>query len=189
MAKKQNTIRINAGTWRSRLLKFANGEGLRPTPDRVRQTAFNWLGQDLTGQHCLDLFAGTGAMAFEAASRNAKCVMMIELAKPAFKSLKQNQSLLAAARCQILNSDAMQFLFSNKQTFDIIFCDPPYQKQWFDQLLPILHAHLNIDGVLYAEAEYEIKSDAAWQVIKQGKAGNVYYHLLKSNLLENGELK
>ena len=175
---KTNQVRINAGIWRSRLLNFPDVEGLRPTPDRVRQTVFIWLGQDLTGKSCLDLFAGTGAMGFEALSRNAKSVTMIESSSLAFKALKQNQELLKAQNCQIFNIDALQFLASNTQKFDVIFCDPPYQKDWLTKLLPLLHAALGEGGVVYAEAEYAISTDAHWQVLKHGKAGNVYYHLL-----------
>ena len=173
-------MRINAGIWRSRLLKFPDVEGLRPTPERVRQTVFNWLGQDLTGKTCLDLFAGTGAMGFEALSRNAKRVTMIENSSLAFKALKQNQELLKAQNCQILNIDALQFLASNTQKFDVIFCDPPYQKDWLTKLLPLLYAALGEYGMVYAEAEYAISTDTHWQVLKHGKVGNVYYHLLKS---------
>ena len=162
------------------MLKFHDSEGLRPTPDRVRQTVFNLLGQDLTGKICLDLFAGTGAMGFEALSRNAKNVTMVENSSLAFKSLKQNQELLKAQNCQILNIDALQFLVSNTQKFDVIFCDPPYQKQWLTKLLPLLDGHLSDGGMVYAEAEYAIQPDEHWQVAKHGKAGNVYYHLLKS---------
>ena len=179
-----NQVRINAGIWRSRLLKFPDVEGLRPTPERVRITVFNWLGQDLTGKTCLDLFAGTGAFGFEALSRNAKSVTMIENSRPAYNALLQNQTLLynqtsLAENCQILNQDALLFLANNSQKFDVIFCDPPYNKSWLDKLLPFLNQHLDADGMLYVEAEFEIKSDATWQVIKQNKAGNVYYHLLK----------
>lgn len=179
MIKQQNTVRINAGVWRSRVLKFPHAEGLRPTPDRVRQTVFNWLGQDLTGKICLDLFAGTGAMGFEALSRNAKQLVMVELTKTVSTSLSENKILLHAQNCQILTMDAMQFLASNQQQFDVIFCDPPYQKQWLDRLLPVLGEHLSEQGVLYVEAEYKIEPNAQWEVIKHGKAGNVYYHLLK----------
>ena len=145
---------------------------------------FNWLGQDLTGKNCLDLFAGTGAFGFEALSRNAKSVTMIENSRPAYNALLQNQTLLynqtsLAENCQILNRDALLFLANNSQKFDVIFCDPPYNKGWLDKLLSILNQYLIQDGLLYVEAEFEIKSDATWQVIKQNKAGNVYYHLLK----------
>jgi 16S rRNA (guanine(966)-N(2))-methyltransferase RsmD len=180
VAKKQNTVRINAGVWRSRMLKFPDVEGLRPSPDRVRETVFNWLGQDLTGKTCLDLFAGTGAFGFEALSRNAKHVVMVEYSKPASQSLTQNKALLKAEHCEILNMDALQFLANNQQKFDLIFCDPPYNKQWLNKLLPVLRAHLNADGLFYVEAEYEVKSDDVWQVMKQGKAGSVFYHLLKT---------
>ena len=103
---------------------------------------------------------------------------MIESANIAFKALKQNQELLNAQNCQILNIDALQFLASNTQKFNVIFCDPPYQKDWLAKLLPLLHAALGEDGVVYAEAEYALESDAHWQVLKHGKAGNVVYHLL-----------
>lgn len=176
-----NQVRINAGVWRSRLIKFPDVEGLRPTPDRVRQTVFNWLGQDLTGKICLDLFAGTGAMGFEALSRNAKSVTMIEQSGTAFKALKQNQAVLNASEMLILQQDALIFLSLNKQLFDIIFCDPPYNKGWLDKLLPVLNQHLAENGVVYAEAEFEIKSDETWQVVKHNRAGNVYYHLLSKH--------
>lgn len=174
-----NHVRINAGQWRSRVLKFPDAEGLRPTPDRVRQTLFNWLGQDLTGKTCLDLFAGTGALGFEALSRNARAVTMLELAKAPFQALQQNKQLLGASQAQLLQSDALQFLAANRQPFDLIFCDPPYRKAWLEQLLPILPAHLAPEGWLYVEAEYALKSAENWQVRKSGKAGQVYYHLLQ----------
>jgi 16S rRNA (guanine966-N2)-methyltransferase len=175
-----NQVRINAGIWRSRLLKFPDTEGLRPTPERVRQTVFNWLGQDLTGKTCLDLFAGTGAFGFEALSRNAKSVTMIEFSRPAHQALIDNKVLLKAENVQIFNQDAMFFLKQNTQQFDVIFVDPPYQKGWLDKLLPIIKEYLSVNGLVYVEAEYEILDSTVWKVLKQGKAGNVYYHLLKS---------
>ena len=181
--KTTNQVRINAGVWRGRLLKFPDVDGLRPTPERVRITVFNWLGQDLTGKTCLDLFAGTGAFGFEALSRKAKSVTMVENSRLAYSALLQNQTMLKAENCQIWNQDALLFLASNTQKFDVIFCDPPYNKGWMDKLLPILNQHLSQDGMLYVEAEFEIKMDSTWQVIKQNKAGNVYYHLLTNALL------
>lgn len=174
-----NQVRLNAGVWRSRILKFPDAEGLRPTSDRVRQTLFNWLGQEMTGKTCLDLFAGTGALGFEALSRNARQVTMLELAKAPFQALLQNQRLLEATQAEIRQMDALQFLAQNKQRFDVIFCDPPYHKQWLDKLLPRLASHLAEDGLLYVEAEYALKSNSDWQVIKSGKAGQVFYHLLQ----------
>ncbi|WP_019881642.1 MULTISPECIES: 16S rRNA (guanine(966)-N(2))-methyltransferase RsmD [unclassified Methylophilus] len=174
-----NQVRLNAGVWRSRILKFPDAEGLRPTSDRVRQTLFNWLGQEMTGKACLDLFAGTGALGFEALSRNARQVTMLELVKAPFQALLQNQRLLGATQAEIRQMDALQFLAQNKQRYDVIFCDPPYHKQWLDKLLPQLASHLADDGLLYVEAEYALKSDSGWQVIKSGKAGQVFYHLLQ----------
>lgn len=174
-----NQVRLNAGIWRSRILKFPDAEGLRPTSDRVRQTLFNWLGQDMTGRTCLDLFAGTGALGFEALSRNASAVTMLELARQPFQALLQNQRLLNASQADIRQLDAIQFLAQNKQRYDVIFCDPPYHKQWLDRLLPQLAVHLAESGWIYIEAEYALKSDSEWQVVKSGKAGQVFYHLLQ----------
>lgn len=174
-----NQIRLNAGQWRSRVLKFPDAEGLRPTPDRVRQTLFNWLGQDLTGKVCLDLFAGTGALGFEALSRYAMRVVMLELANAPYQALLQNQRILQATQTDIWHMDAMRFLAENRQRFDVIFCDPPYRKDWLQRLMPVLAGHLKEHGLLYVEAEYALKSDACWNVIKSGKAGQVFYHLLQ----------
>ena len=178
--KKLNTVRINAGEWRSRILKFPDVAGLRPTPDRVRQTLFNWLGQDLTGHTCLDLFAGTGVMGFEALSRGASSVTLVEKSPAAFQALLENKRLLNATQAQVYQQDAVQFLASNQQRFSLIFLDPPYNLQWLPKLMPLLKAHLQEEGAIYVEAEYALQSDADWQVTKSGKAGNVFYHLLKS---------
>ncbi len=178
-SKKQNTVRINAGEWRSRLLKFPDSEGLRPTPERVRQTVFNWLGQDLTGSYCLDLFAGTGVMGFEALSRNAKGAVLVEKTPAVYKAIQENKSVLKAEGAQVLNMDALSFLGQNRQLFDVIFLDPPYSMGWLQKVLPLLSAHLAPNGAVYAEAEFAIEEDAVWQIAKQSKAGNVFYHLLK----------
>ena len=177
--KKLNTVRINAGEWRSRLLKFPDAQGLRPTPERVRQTVFNWLGQDLTGKKCLDLFAGTGVMGFEALSRNAQSVVLVEKTTAVYRAMLDNQSTLKADAAQVLNMDAMVFLDKNQQLFDVVFVDPPYHQGWLDKVLAQLPKHLNTQGVVYVEAEYALADDDTWQVFKQSKAGNVFYHLIK----------
>lgn len=182
--QKFNTVRINAGEWRSRLIKFPDAAGLRPTPERVRQTVFNWLGQELTGQTCLDLFAGTGVMGFEALSRGATSVTLVEKSMPAYKALLESKQLLKAENAQILHQDAMVFLSSNQQKFNLIFLDPPYNQQWLTKVLLLVAKHLKPDGLVYAEAEYALDEATefaeGWQVVKQSKAGNVFYHLLKS---------
>ncbi len=173
-------MRISGGEWRSRLLRFPDVTGLRPTPDRVRQTVFNWLGQDMHGLACLDLFAGTGAMGFEALSRGAGKVVLVETSAAAAKALMDNRAALKAERASILQMDALQFLAQNKQRFDVIFIDPPYHQGWLDKLLPLLAGHLTQNGIAYVEAEFALADMDGWQVVKHGKAGNVFYHLLKS---------
>ncbi|HEY8355670.1 MAG TPA: 16S rRNA (guanine(966)-N(2))-methyltransferase RsmD [Methylophilaceae bacterium] len=174
-----NQVRISAGEWRSRQLRFPDAAGLRPTPDRVRQTVFNWLGQDMHGLTCLDLFAGTGAMGFEALSRGARSVTMVEKSAAVYRALCDNRQKLQAERAQILHQDAEDFLAQNRQRFDLIFFDPPYGQGWLDKLLPNLGRHLATDGVVYVEAEYVLTDTETWQVYKHGRAGNVCYHLLK----------
>ena len=171
-------MRISGGVWRSRLLRFADLPGLRPTPDRVRQTVFNWLGQELLGQACLDLFSGTGVMGFEALSRGASNSVMVEKAVTAYRMLLENKKLLAADSAQIVNMDALQFLASNQQRFDIIFLDPPYNQGWLAKLLPQIHLHLAKNGSIYVEAEFALHDSKDWCVLKHGKAGNVFFHLL-----------
>lgn len=177
--QKLNTVRINAGEWRSRLLRFPDAEGLRPTPERVRQTVFNWLGQDLTGLSCLDLFAGTGVMGFEALSRNAKAATLVEKSAPVYRALLENKANLKADAAHVVHSDALSFLAHNQQPFDVVFLDPPYQQGLLEKVLPVLPAHLAPEALVYAEAEYALDSDQNWQVFKHSKAGNVFYHLLK----------
>ncbi|HOY85865.1 MAG: 16S rRNA (guanine(966)-N(2))-methyltransferase RsmD [Methylotenera sp.] len=176
---KSNTVRIGGGNWRSRLIKFSDSTGLRPTPDRVRQTLFNWLGQDLTGKTCLDLFAGTAVLGFEALSRNAQQVVIVEKSPAVHQMVLQNQAALNAVSARIYKADALDFLQSNQQQFDVIFLDPPYNQGLLDKVLPMLPTHLAADGLVYAEAEYALKDSTVWQVVKQSKAGNVFYHLLK----------
>ncbi|MEQ1600227.1 MAG: 16S rRNA (guanine(966)-N(2))-methyltransferase RsmD [Methylophilaceae bacterium] len=174
-----NRVRIGGGEWRSRMLAFPDVPGLRPTPDRVRQTVFNWLGQELNGLTCLDLFSGTGVMGFEALSRGADKVVMVEKSSAAYFALQANRKLLQSESAQIYHMDALQFLKMSHPPFDIIFLDPPYNQGWLPRLLPQLQQHLKADGWLYVEAEYAIKDSEPWQVVKQGKAGNVFFHLLK----------
>ena len=175
-----NRLRIGGGEWRSRLLRFPDLPGLRPTPDRVRETVFNWLGQDMHGKTCLDLFAGTGAMAFEALSRGAGQAVLVERAAPACKALHENRQLLQADQAQIVHVDALDFLRRNRQRFDVIFLDPPYHQGWLPKLLPQMRPHLNPQGVLYVEAEFSVDEAEGWRVRKHGKAGNVFFHLLES---------
>lgn len=175
----QNKVRISAGAWRGRVLRFPDALGLRPTPERVRQTLFNWLGQELSGLRCLDLFAGSGALGFEAASRGAAGVVLVEHHSAVSRALAENARLLQAQRVQVLREDALQFLARNREPFDVIFLDPPFGQDWLPRLLPQLARHLKPDGVLYAEAEAALGAVPGWHVRKHGRAGNVHYHLLE----------
>jgi len=175
-----NQVRIIAGQWRRRLLRFPDRPDLRPTPDRVRETLFNWLGQDLTGLSCLDLFAGSGALGFEAASRGAARVVLIEKSLPALQALENNIHLLQAAEIiQVVRRDALEFSrFSGHPPFDVLFLDPPFRMNWIDKFAPLLAGLVKETGRLYVEAEYAISNIGDWQTLKSGRAGQVHYHLL-----------
>lgn len=175
-----NSLRIIGGQWRRRVLKFPDSEGLRPTPDRVRETLFNWLGQALDGWHCLDLFAGSGALGFEAASRGAASVVMIEQVPRVLAALHENARQIGAeSAVEIKRGDAIQYLSSTKVKFDLIFLDPPYKKGWIPRLEPLLPGVLNEDAVLYVEAEHEIEALGGWRTVRHGKAGEVHFHLMR----------
>ena len=170
-------IRIIGGAWRSRLIDVRTVKGLRPTPDRVRETLFNWLGQELDGRSCLDLFAGSGALGFEAASRGAERVVMVEQDAVALAALQINANTLNAECVQIVRCDALHFARSAKQTFDVVFVDPPYRAGWIERMAPFLPGLLGEGGVAYLEAEYEIDNIDRLTRVKHGAAGQVFYHL------------
>lgn len=179
-ANHRNQIRIIGGEWRGRKIQFPNAEGLRPTPDSVRERLFNWLGQDLTGQTVLDLFAGSGALGFEAASRHAKQVMMCEINRTVSGSLKQHaQQFGATNRVQICQQDGLQYLAKTSQVFDIILLDPPFAWQDWANLLGLLRDKLAADGYLYIEASALPELPDWLCVVKQGRAGQSLQLLLQ----------
>lgn len=176
-------IRIIAGKWRGRKIAVPEQAGLRPTPDRVRETVFNWLMNDIHGAHCLDAFAGTGALGFEALSRGAASVTMVDSVSANTAALEAVASQLQADGAAIYRATLPEGLRPSKQPFDIVFLDPP-----FDQpvLLTVMCTHLEEGGFLatnatiYLEARQEIKDNDLpenWTLIKTKKAGQVYYHL------------
>ncbi|WP_035054683.1 16S rRNA (guanine(966)-N(2))-methyltransferase RsmD [Andreprevotia chitinilytica] len=180
--KGSNQIRIIGGEYRRRVLPFPDGDGLRPTPDRVRETLFNWLGQELTGHSVLDLFAGSGALGFEAASRNAARVVMVEKSKPVHAALAANKALLKAERIELVWADALSWLARSTEQFDLILLDPPYASDLLAQALPLAAAHLTPDGIVYAECAGWSQLGAAltgWEVVREGKAGQVHHGLLR----------
>lgn len=174
-------IRIIGGKHRSRMLSFPDAtDGLRPTPDRVRETLFNWLNQDLTGKKCLDLFAGSGALAFEAASRGAILTVAVELKPQVAKKLTENKRLLGLDNLQIVCGDGLQYLLKTQEAFDVIFLDAPYSGDLLPEALKILYNKklLNKDVIIYIE--YAEKPDlTGYSILKQSKAGQVNYALLQ----------
>lgn len=172
-------IRITGGEWRSRLIQVVDAPGLRPTPDRVRETLFNWLGQDLSGLCCLDLFAGSGILGFEAASRGAAQVTLVEKERRAFVQLQRNAALFADARLQLFCGDALKFAAASDTGYDLIFLDPPYHKGWLARVEPLLSRLAKSGARLYAEAEQKLEGLGDWRTVKQGTAGQVFFHLLE----------
>jgi 16S rRNA (guanine966-N2)-methyltransferase len=163
---------------RSRIITFPDVPGLRPTPDRVRETLFNWLGQKLYGRTCLDLFAGSGALGFEAASRGADRVVMVERNPMVVRVLQDNTRKLGYTNIVIHNQDGIEFASRDKQRYDVIFLDPPFGSDYLPGLLQVLPQRLNENGLLYVESGADIEVPSPWQIVKSGKAGQVHYKLI-----------
>jgi 16S rRNA (guanine966-N2)-methyltransferase len=180
-----NRVRIIGGQWRSRLLRFPDAPGLRPTPDRVRETVFNWLGQDLTGTNCLDLFAGSGALGFEAASRGASQVVLVERDRVAAQGLQANVATLKAASVEVIRADALEFLAHDRRCYDVVFLDPPYllweqSRATLTALLTGLTQHLAPGARVYLESPDFPELAPGWQALRRGRAGAVHYQLLEA---------
>lgn len=173
-----NRVRIIGGKYRRRLLDFPASTGLRPTPDRVRETVFNWLGQDLPGWACLDLFAGSGALGFEAASREAGRVVMVERDRDALAALEKNRDALGATQVEILRVDALAWLANNRETFDLIFIDPPFDSKLVAPVLADLASHLKSGGVAYVEQDTKVVAPVGFIIHRSGRAGRSNFALL-----------
>jgi 16S rRNA (guanine966-N2)-methyltransferase len=178
---KRNQVRIIGGQWRRRLLRFPAAAELRPTPDRVRETVFNWLGQSLEGKSCLDLFAGSGALGFEAASRAARHVVMVERDRAVHAALVDNAKALRADNVELRYEDGFRFLDSDRRTFDVVFLDPPYRQGVSPELLVALDKHLAGGALVYLEAAKLPEIPAGYEVFRRSRAGQVNYLLLKSS--------
>ena len=176
---KTNEVRIVGGAWRSRRIHFTPRADLRPTPDRVRETLFNWLGQDLTGLACLDLFAGSGALGFEAASRGAKRVVMVERDRVAYASLQRNRELLAARQVELVRGDALEFLRVDGGQYDVIFLDPPFSASYREELVAALPRRMSAGAWVYYEAGSRIEWPVDWTVRKESRAGQVTFQLVQ----------
>jgi 16S rRNA (guanine966-N2)-methyltransferase len=188
-------VRIIGGQWKRTPLPVLQADGLRPTPDRVRETLFNWLNHLLNGRWdrlcCLDLFAGTGALGFEAASRGASSVLMIEANLAGVRQLETTKARLKADAVKIECADALrsaQRLVQAGVRFDLVFLDPPYRQAWLEKVLPFCVHLLLPGGLVYVEAEQRLDGEAVpewlygWDVVRSDKAGSVAFHLLQCKI-------
>jgi 16S rRNA (guanine966-N2)-methyltransferase len=178
----KQSIRIIGGKYRGKKLFVPNLEGLRPTPDRVRETLFNWLMHDIRDACCLDAFAGSGALGFEAYSRGASSVVFIESADEAYVSLRKQVRAFATTQLTVLHQDAFIYLQNTQQQFDIVFLDPPFAN---DYLTPCIQHLTNFNvlksgGLLYVESSEIVNLDfQRWEPLKLKQAGKVMYGLYK----------
>ena len=203
VAVRPGEVRIVGGQWRSRRLPVPHAphiEGLRPTPDRVRETLFNWLGQNLTGWHCLDAFAGTGALGFEAASRGAHSVCLVEQSRELVTHLQAVVKQLQAKTVTVVRGDGLAVLrqWAGRSDLDLVFLDPPYDSPVYAEALVLAAAALKPDGLIYLEARQEWQASSlekamaaattgpVWRVLRHLKAGQVHAHLLQRETVPAG---
>lgn len=175
-------VRIIAGRYRGRRLAFPAAPGLRPTGDRLRETLFSWLQTELPGARCLDLFAGSGALGFEAASRGARDVVMVEANPAVATALQSNISKLAATEIRLVRGDALAYLKQESQPFDVIFLDPPFHGDWLDKVLALIAERelVKTGGWVYLENERDAGAPllpANWSWYREKEAGQVRYGL------------
>ena len=180
-------VRIIGGQWKRTPLRVVDADGLRPTPDRVRETLFNWLdhllARDWHGQRCLDLFAGSGALGFEAASRGAASVLMVEAQPAACAALQATRDKLDAKQVDIRRADALSLAGTLNGPYELIFLDPPYGLQLLPRVLPACQRLLAPAGLVYAESDQPFAEGSAdwmagWQPVREGRAGAVHFALL-----------
>jgi 16S rRNA (guanine966-N2)-methyltransferase len=181
----RNSVRIIGGGWRGRRVSFPDIPGLRPTPDRVRETLFNWLQQRIAGARCLDLFAGSGALGLEALSRGAKELVFVEQAVAAARALQEQLIRFGGqSRAQVAEMGAARYLRSVPQAFDIVFLDPPFGRDALAEYIPMLDEGqwLKPGALVYLENEKKAgvpPLPAHWQLLKSKSAGEVGYHLAR----------
>ena len=178
-------VRIIGGQWKRSKLPVGNLPGLRPTPDRVRETLFNWLGQDLTGWHCADPYAGSGALGFEAASRGAASVVLADASSDCVAALHKAKDRLGAAHLHIQRSDGLVVLRQLPvASQDVVFLDPPYDYLHHELALKLAQQCLKSEGLVYLEADKTWRDDLlhplGWTLWRHLKAGSVHAHLLRA---------
>lgn len=172
-------LRIIGGRYRGRVIRLPRAAELRPTPDRVRETLFNWLGQDLTGWSTLDLFAGSGALALEALSRGAALSVAVDRKAALVAALDETARAFGASGLETHASDARGWLGRETRRFDAIFLDPPFGDDPWPWLLPACAERLAGAGFIYAEAARELEPPPSLALYRRARAGQVHYHLLR----------
>ena len=182
-AHPARVLRIIVGTWRGRKLRFPHSAAIRPTPDRVRETLFNWLGAATQGADCLDLFAGSGALGLEALSRGAAHVTFVEQDATAARELSGRLTQWQAAGAQVVQMDALRYLAGAAQCFDIVFLDPPFASLLLERAATLLEtgAWLKAGALIYVECAARAglpPLPQSWRLLKAKRAGEVGYHLL-----------
>jgi 16S rRNA (guanine966-N2)-methyltransferase len=182
--KSTGKIRIIAGKYRGRKLPVLMAEGLRPTTDRVKETLFNWLMPYLSNANCLDCFAGSGGLGFEALSRGAAHVTLVELNKAAAQQLSANKTLLKTENIAVCNTDVLSFLNlestnTNKVFYDLVFLDPPFHQQLVEHTAKRLNHKLSDQALIYVEMESNSNQELPnnWHLLKQKVTGQVAYRL------------
>ncbi|CAG18591.1 16S rRNA (guanine(966)-N(2))-methyltransferase RsmD [Photobacterium profundum] len=182
--RRDGFVRIISGQWRGRKLPVHDVDGLRPTTDRVKETVFNWLAQDIYQAKCLDLFTGSGGLSFEALSRGAESITMLELDKKAANQLQQNLTTVGATNANVLNTDSLKYLAQTGTPHDLVFIDPPFRKDLIQNIIVLLEANnwLTPHAMIYIEAEKElgeIVTPSHWRLHREKIAGQVCYRLFE----------
>lgn len=179
-------VRIISGSWRGRKLPVHDLEGLRPTIDRVKETLFNWLAQDIPNSTCLDVFAGSGGLGFEAASRQAKLVTLLEMNQKAAKQLEMNAKEVKADNIKVVNTDALTYLRQPGTPFDLVFLDPPFRKGLLAETVQLLENNgwLTENAIIYVETEKELQLEGMpenWALFRDKTTGQSSYRLFERN--------
>lgn len=172
-------MRIIGGTFRRRLVHFPSQDGLRPTPDRVRETLFNWLGQELAGWRSLDLYAGTGVLSLEALSRGASLAVAVDRSRALVTALEETAKSLGVRNLEAHCADARAFVDAERREFDLVLLDPPYRDEPWSWLLPACARRLADGGYIYAEAPTPLDPPMPLVRWRSDKAGQVHYHLFR----------
>ena len=174
-----NRVRIIGGSWRGRVVRFPPADDLRPTPDRVRETLFNWLGQDLSGLRCLELYAGTGVLSLEALSRGAGLAVAVDRSRTLVDALRATAKVLGTQALEMHCAQARTFVAAERRDFDVIFLDPPFRDDPWPWLLEACAMRLAPGGFIYAEAGHALAAPPSLFRWRSDKAGQVHYHLFK----------